>query len=382
MKTNKELFNERLARVKKAIALEKPDRTPVVLMADSFCARHLGLTIADYCKSFKVANEIQVESAKRLGDFEGTTYPFCTPILFSLAFMTKVKTPGIELPPDSLWQIEEKEIMSRADYDTILKKGWATFSKEYLIERINFPWDAVMDELQCAPQCNKNFEDAGYIVYTPIIIVNVTEWLSFGRSFAPFVSDIYQIPDKVEAVLDVLQAERLEGLRQMVRASKPLAVFIQPGRGSGEFFRPKLWERFVWKYLKETAEMLIQEGTIVDFHLDGNWETNLEYFKCFPKGSCVIEVDGKTNLYKVKEKLGDRFCMKGDVPASLLTLGTPEDVYNYSAKLIKDLGPGFILSSGCTTPPDAKVNNVAAMIAAGKGEREKVEAMMAAARES
>lgn len=53
----------------------------------------------------------------------------------------------------------------------------------------------------------------------------------------------------------------------------------------------------------------------------------------------------------------------------MLTLGTPDEVYNYSTKLIKDLGPtGYILGQGCDIPPNSKVENVKAMIAAATGK--------------
>jgi uroporphyrinogen-III decarboxylase len=42
-------------------------------------------------------------------------------------------------------------------------------------------------------------------------------------------------------------------------------------------------------------------------------------------------------------------------------------VYDYASKLVKDMGDGFILASGCSIPPNAKVENVKAMISAATG---------------
>jgi len=62
-------------------------------------------------------------------------------------------------------------------------------------------------------------------------------------------------------------------------------------------------------------------------------------------------------------------CIAGDVPAALLTLGTPDEVNEYCIRLIKDIGPtGFILHSGCDIPIDAKLENVQAMVAAATGD--------------
>ena len=58
-------------------------------------------------------------------------------------------------------------------------------------------------------------------------------------------------------------------------------------------------------------------------------------------------------------------CIMGDVPAALLSTVTEEEVYDYSVRLIRGLGPeGFILHSGCDIPVNAKLENVKAMIAA------------------
>jgi len=59
--------------------------------------------------------------------------------------------------------------------------------------------------------------------------------------------------------------------------------------------------------------------------------------------------------------------LMGDVPGTLLSLGTPGEVEAYCRKLIQEVGEGggFVLSSGCSVPYDAKIENVRAMIKAG-----------------
>ena len=60
-------------------------------------------------------------------------------------------------------------------------------------------------------------------------------------------------------------------------------------------------------------------------------------------------------------------CFMGDVPAEMCAFGTPEEVYNYSMRLIKEIGPtGFIMCSGCDIPFNAQAANVEAMYQAVK----------------
>lgn len=75
-------------------------------------------------------------------------------------------------------------------------------------------------------------------------------------------------------------------------------------------------ERFVWKYIKASADVIIEEGAVCDIHCHGNWGRDLDYFKDFPKGKIVFETDSVTDIYKIKDKLGDGECIKGDVPAA------------------------------------------------------------------
>jgi len=367
MKTTQELLLERKNRVSKAIALEKPDRTPLIMMMDSFCAGHVGVKMSDFCKSLKAANKVMLKSAKLLGDFDGLNSAFSVGPLFPMMFCAKVKLPGRELPDDALWQLNEQEMMTVDDYDTIINKGWGTFQHDYLVNRLEYPLDAMLQQLSEVPQLVKNFEDAGYMIYSPVAAITVNEFLSGGRSMPKFMRDLFKMPDKVEAVLDIIQKENNETLRQQIRATKASIVFISPARGASEFFSPRLWERFVWKYLKGAIDVIIEEGAAADIHIDSNWGRDLEFFRSLPKGKCIFETDSSTDIYKVKEVLGGHMCIKGDVPAQKLALGTPDEIYDYCTKLIKDMGTGFILSSGCSIPPNAKVENVKAMISAVTG---------------
>lgn len=68
-------------------------------------------------------------------------------------------------------------------------------------------------------------------------------------------------------------------------------------------------------------------------------------------------------MFKAKEALGGRMCIMGDVPARLLAFGTRDEVLRYCKRLIEGAGRGggFILSSGCSIPANAKAENVKAM---------------------
>ncbi|MCR4435992.1 MAG: uroporphyrinogen decarboxylase family protein [Clostridiales bacterium] len=369
MKTNKELYNERLTRIKKAIALEKPDKTPFAPMMDSFCARHMGYTLAQFCFDVELSNKIMIDSIKDLGEVDAASGTSSFAGGMGLIFMCRVKLPGRELPENALWQLDEQELMKPEDYDTIISKGWQAFSNEYVATRMNVDFELLGKTGAFAPIADQRMREAGYPVYGGGVVSLPVDYLSGGRTMAKFMMDIKRMPEKVTEVMDIIMKNNIETMKAGLKAAvDPIDVFIAMARGCPDFYSTKIWEKFVWRYLKEVTETCIEEGIAADFHIDANWERGLDYFKDFPKGTCVFETDGMTDIYKVKEKLGDIMCIKGDVQAGKLTLGTPEEVYNYSTRLIRDMGPGFILAGGCSIPPNAKVENVRAMVAAAAGK--------------
>ena len=114
--------------------------------------------------------------------------------------------------------------------------------------------------------------------------------------------------------------------------------------------------------MKEIAELCIRYDVIPVFHLDADWTPGLDVFKDIEPKKAIMALDGKTDIYKAKEVVGDRMCIMGDVPAEMFAFGEPRKAYDYASKLIRDLGPaGYIMCSGCDIPFNAKRGNVEAM---------------------
>jgi len=75
----------------------------------------------------------------------------------------------------------------------------------------------------------------------------------------------------------------------------------------------------------------------------------------------------KTDMFKAKEVLGGHICIQGNVPPTLLEVGSPQDVEEYCKKLIKVCGKsgGFILSAGSAID-QSKPENIKAMVDSAK----------------
>lgn len=367
MKSDQELYDERLIRFKKAIALEKPDKTPMQFNGDAFCAFHQGVKLSEIAVNAEFSITTILNSVKELGDIDvvdiGATY---APMIgtYNLA---KTKVPGRELPENMLWQVDETGAMTEADYDFIIDKGFPAFFDDFVANRLKLDMEefgAQMGKMAEAPQ---RYKDAGFVNSGTVMAAGEVDFLSGGRTMAKFTRDLFRMPDKVSAVLDIIHEWNINGLKEMLSYGGAVTAFCGAGRGACDLYSPKMWEKIVWKYYKGVAETVIEGGVSPQWHCDGDWERGLSYFRELEKGKCLFLPDGLTNIYKIKAVLGDRMCIRGDVPAALLVLGTPDDVYAYASKLVKDMGDGFVMGVGCMTPANAKVENVKAMIAAASG---------------
>jgi uroporphyrinogen-III decarboxylase len=183
--------------------------------------------------------------------------------------------------------------------------------------------------------------------------------LSGLRSMARFCIDLHRHPDLVLRALAVTNRFYIEMMVKGAKATGARFAFIGSARPSATFISPEYFERFALSLFVEATE-----GLTPFLHFDSDWTPMLPYLKELPRRKCILDLDGTTDIFRAKEVLGDHMCIMGDVPAALLTLGTPEEVDAYCERLIKEVGAGggFILSSGCSTPPEARPENVKVMV--------------------
>ncbi|HWR08693.1 uroporphyrinogen decarboxylase family protein [Sporomusa sp.] len=372
MEVTQTLFAERMARLEKAIALEKPDRTPIMLSGTFFLKYgNPQAKMVDFITRPDWADDMVINGYQKMADVDAGGPPVLGRADATGAmWLSKTKIPGRELPDDAFWQIDEVGLMTEEDYDTILKIGWRKFLSDFLISRLGYTPEQITPDLEFNKRQDEKFKSIGLVNLLDGIGGGIPyDALCSGRGLAKFNRDLYKRPDKVKAVLEVMVAEMVEDEIKFLRARKPFCTVVVPCvRANCDFLSRKMFEKFGWPLFKKFTDIAIAEGVKVLFHMDARWDDFLDYFTDFPKGSCIFDPDSSTNIYRIKEVLGDRMCITGDVSPAMLTVGTPDAVYKYSRKLIEEIGPsGFILSSGCTVPCNAKPENVEALVAAAKG---------------
>src|SRR3989304_6360505 len=109
---NEDILQKRWGRINKAIGLETPDRTPVVLLYALFAARGTGRPFSDFCESIAKSAEIMIEAFEVSGgDADGLEYLGFPLYALSYVWMSKLKIPGRHLPENVSYQGAESELM-------------------------------------------------------------------------------------------------------------------------------------------------------------------------------------------------------------------------------------------------------------------------------
>ena len=365
------LYQERLDRIQKAIAYEPVDQIPTAYNASAFSPKYMGIPLSKFCTDENAMVESILGASDKLGGIDGQNFlpSVKLHIAESSLWLSHVNIPGRELPEGSLWQVVEKEIMTPDDYDYIAERGWQAFLNKYLPQVVD------MDEFQAGmgfmmqntPAIAKRFKDSGYVIINGGITTIPFEPLCGGRSMSRFFLDLYRMPDRVKAAMDVMLPDLIAQGIGGVRLSGSLGAWVGGWRSASALVAPKIWDRLVWPYFIEVVNALAAEGIISILHLDQDWTRDLARLKELPAKMCLLNPDGMTDVRKAKEILDGHMAIMGDVPASIFAAGEPEDIRAYVRDLVRDIGPeGLILCPGCDAPLNTKPENMEAFVAASR----------------
>jgi len=371
MKPSQEIYNEHYTRLINAIEMKETDRPPILLSADVFFLKYAepNALCADLVRRPEWAADKQIEGILKLGGGEIDCIERFkpTPVTIGAVWFSNTRLPGRELKEDDLWQVDEVGVMEDEDYDFMIDNGWQAFSLK-MLSRLNYTPEEMKLNMDLTRIYNKKLQDNG-IVTSTWAMGQPVEAIWGARGMLKFLLDLRRRPEKIKAALEAIFPGYLEEMRKQIRATETKLVYFASARSGNDFLSPKDFENLLFCYFKKTVDMLAEEGCKVILHLDSNCDGILPYLKELPRKTCIFNPDGMTNMFRAKEILGGYMCIAGDTPPALLCLGSPDEVYNYTVKQMKEIGPvGFVNSIGCGIPPNARKENMDAFIAACLGK--------------
>ncbi|MEJ2725331.1 MAG: uroporphyrinogen decarboxylase family protein [Deltaproteobacteria bacterium] len=404
VKTPEALYEERTKRVMDAVQLKVPDRVPFMPLFNFFQARYGGITCEEAMYNY---DKLAAAAKKTIMDFKPDLYhnPFALmalgPILESLD-CRYLKWPGGGLPPQRPYQFVEKEYIKAEEYDDLLFDPTGFMLRQFLPRAYG-----ALEPLQQLPPLPSLYytrfltgtavfagpgisgalsslvkagTQAQQLLSKARAFAEEMKTLGFptqigGVAYAPFdyigdllrgtagiMMDMYRVPDKLMEAMEKLIPFILEGATAPARVSGVPFIFMPMHKGLDGFMSLDQFKTFFWPSLKKVILSLIEEKLVPMVLWEGNCTSRLEIIKDIPKGKAIYWFE-QTDTFRAKEVLRGRVCIRGNVPASLLCVRSPEDVEAYCKKLIDVVGEGggFILDGGIGIPDEAKLENVKAM---------------------
>jgi len=412
-KRPRELFKERNQRVFDTIALKEPDRVPITPFFHFFPSEQKGITKKQAMYDSEKYCQAVYEIIKQY-NWDQAPFPFAAfsgQLLDALGVIF-LKWPGAAdenqcLKDHQPYQFVEREYMKANEYKkfftdptgfvlrTIIPrhfsnlKGFSelpnsiTLSYGYLTMLqlpIYFASPAPQKMLKSIQESTQTlFKWIGILNKFGKDIKKIGYPLQFFNStFAPFdgigdllrgmrgsMLDIYRQPENLLKLIDMFTEPLIQSSISMKALAPNNIVFIPLHRGADGFMSLKQFETFYWPSLTAVMEGLITNDLIPMPFFEGSYNDRLEYLTEFAKkhkGKLIYAFD-KTDIIKAKEMLGNYACIRGNVPASLLTVGTPNQMEEYVKKCIEGCseGGGYIVDGGVGIPDEAKAENVKAM---------------------
>lgn len=140
----------------------------------------------------------------------------------------------------------------------------------------------------------------------------MTETAHFGRTIA------------------ILHEQNMENLRRLLAAC-PVDLYriCGPEYATPPFLPPRFFDQFVVPYVREMTDLIHSYGALVRLHCHGRIRQVLDMITATGADGldpCEGPPDGDIHLAEIKQRIGDRLCLFGNLQLKLLEHGSPDQV--------------------------------------------------------
>ncbi len=404
-KSPQEIRREREQRITDAIGLRGTDRVPVTCGLGFFVARYAGIPCSAcyydwdaWLHAYRVTlRDFQPDLAFVLPCSPGKAMERLAP--------KHARWAGYGLDIDNGFQAIEVDCLPEDEYDHFLSDPSDFMLRRYMPRRfgsteflgmlpdlsgISWLWPSAAEDLAMllteskVEEAIKNLQEAGrefrryrvkFEEFQQLMAEYGMPQMDQGGLLPPFdlvshtirgmkgtTVDMYRQPDKLLEACDLVLKKSLEKPFPKPNEYGNLRMYVTNTRGTDDCMSKKQFDTFYWPTFKTLILTMIERGGTPCIFLEGNFTSKLEYLLEFPRGKFAIRLD-TTDIFRAKEVLRDHCCIEGNVPSSLLQLGTVTEVTDCCRKLIDVVGKGggYILGPRSSTDT-VKPENLKAMI--------------------
>jgi Uroporphyrinogen decarboxylase (URO-D) len=400
-------YKERVTRLKDAVQLKEiPDRVPIVPMTGFFPSFNAGFSPKDVMYDY---SKIPIAWKKYVMDFKpdahGGAMVAVPGKMYDILDYKLYSWPGHGVAANHSYQAIEGEYVKADEYDALIEDPSNFFRSTYFPRIFGAlqPF-SILSTLTNVLEIYGGFTTVNIMLYglPPVqaalkalmeagseawkwgeIVIALDKEMSglgfpdfFGGGCkAPFdtigdtlrgtrgiMMDMYRQPNKLLKALEAFTPLMVKMGASAAKMNGNPIVFIPLHKGADGFLSDEQFKKFYWPSLRNLLLGLIAEGCVPFPWAEGGYNSRLDIVGDVPAGKVIWGFDA-TDMAKAKKALGKVACVTGNVPMSLLQIGTPADVKTYAKKLIDSCGKGggYIMMNGASID-EAKPENMKAWI--------------------
>ncbi|NDJ76968.1 MAG: hypothetical protein GYB65_11995 [Chloroflexi bacterium] len=155
----------------------------------------------------------------------------------------------------------------------------------------------------------------------------------------------------------------------LAAAGADTVAILEP---SAVMLSPKQYREFSGQY---TRQIILQMNALPILHICGNTAHLID--EMVATRAQGLSLDSMVRLDEIAARIPDDVVLIGNInPTAVMVDGSPQAVYHQTKNLIQQMKPygNFILSTGCDLPPETPLENIKALMDAGRGVALSVEA--------
>jgi len=176
--------------------------------------------------------------------------------------------------------------------------------------------------------------------------------------------DLYERPEFARELLRVVTdkvIERYRWLHSMGLGLNSGTALVDDSAGA---LSPWLYREFVVPCVLRVLDAV---GRPLRIHIDAPANHLLPIYQELGLQDLIM-FGWETSLEKVRDTLGGRATLSGNLEPVLFASGTPQDIYRAAMHVLEILAPcgGFVLMEGANMVPEAKLENIRAMVQAAE----------------
>jgi uroporphyrinogen decarboxylase len=203
-----------------------------------------------------------------------------------------------------------------------------------------------------------------------MLVANCSALLGMPMSedYVNFAYQLFDAPDEIEALAERRLHDGIRDARRFCDLGVEIGLSTSDlADNHSTFMNPQQLDRFVWPFLDRWVEALREIGMFSILHSDGNLHACLE--RIADSGvNCLQAIDPTAgmDLHQVKQQVGNRLCLAGNIDCRLLLSNNPKAVFGATRDLLNNnkQGGGLILGASNAVQSVVPIENYFAMIQA------------------